>query len=397
MARMKKIGRNVFLFAAVAVMFIAALHIANASQVYVRGIGSVSLVIIGSPPKGGSVPSVSSQCGLVPSAISASIKQNESWYCPINEQVYSAWSNYLPLALIVLLLAFFIASAIFMVGTALRNQKMRNFGMGEIYEALASALIIGLFVYISAVMFGVVPAIFVGPINPFATSLHLITSTISSAENMYTSLFNVYMTDKFIQSISVSIATPITNTKAITGTLEAAEKIIFLLFIEPAQVLASYIADGIFALYAEYYLILFFAVAAVPVFLIPGVIFRVMIPTRALGGMMIALAMGFYFVMPIMFSVAYYFTAPQLMSQLSAESLLLNRFDTSSVQLSSINPSNPEIGVLSEINTSMQSFWLLILFYPALIISVTYAFVVQVANFIGGASQMGGRIRKGFI
>ena len=112
---------------------------------------------------------------------------------------------------------------------------------------------------------------------------------------------------------------------------------------------------------------------------------------------MIALALGFYFVMPIMFSVAYYFTAPQLMSQLSAESLLLNRFNTSSVQLSSINPSNPAIGVLSEINTSMQSFWLLILFYPALIISVTYAFVVQVANFIGGAAQMGGRIRGGFI
>ncbi|MCL4363097.1 hypothetical protein M1439_01450 [Candidatus Marsarchaeota archaeon] len=396
MIRIKKIARNVLLFAAAAMLVIVLVHAANASTA-AHAITPVLLRIPGGGGGASTPPTVSSQCALVPSALSNSIEKNESWYCPINEQVYSAWLNYLPLALIVLLLAFFIASMIFMVGTALRNQKMRNFGIGEIYEVLASALIIGLFVYISAVMFGIVPAVFVGPINPFATSLHLITSTISSAENIYTSLFNVYMTDAFIKSISVSITTPVTNTKVLTSLIESAQEIIFLLFMEPAQVLASYIADGIFALYAEYYLILFFAVAAIPVFLIPGVIFRVMIPTRALGGMMIALALGFYFVMPIMFSVAYYFTAPQLMSQLSAESLLLNRFNTSSVQLSSINPSNPAIGVLSEINTSMQSFWLLILFYPALIISVTYAFVVQVANFIGGAAQMGGRIRGGFI
>ena len=45
----------------------------------------------------------------------------------------------------------------------------------------------------------------------------------------------------------------------------------------------------------------------------------------------------------------------------------------------------------------MSSFWLQIIFYPLLIISMTYAFITQAANFLGStAKAMGGRIR-GFI
>ncbi|EQD51073.1 conserved hypothetical protein, membrane, partial [mine drainage metagenome] len=211
----------------------------------------------------------------------------------------------IPIALIVVMLAFLIAGGIFMVGAGIKNNRIRNFGIGELYEAAASAIMVALFVYLSAVIFGLIPGIFVGAINPYALSLHLITTTINSAENVYSGLFSVYDYDMYLSTLSVVVGAPGAPQLNITGTvINFALLPLDIYFIEPTVVVSGFIYDGIMALYAEYYLIVFFAIAAIPVFLIPGVILRVLMPTRALGGIMISLAAGFYFVMPLLFAVA---------------------------------------------------------------------------------------------
>ena len=339
------------------------------------------------------------RCGLLPPSLEQTVQSTEPWYCPINESIYFSWQGYIPIAIIVVLIAFLIAGGIFMVGAATKNSRIRNFGVGELYEAIASAIIVVLFLYISAVVFGLVPGVFVGAINPYATALHLITTTINSAENVYNELFRTYFYDMYLSSIKATISTPAYPAANITNEIVPLAFLgLDIFYIEPTAVITSFIADGILALYAEYYLIVFFAVAAIPVFLVPGVILRAILPTRSLGGILIATAAGFYFVMPLLFAVAFYFTAPHLITQLNAESALLARYGAGrGAELNALTSTSPLVTNLSSIESTINSFWLLILFYPALISAVTYAFIVQLANFIGGTARMSGRLRAGFI
>ncbi len=341
-----------------------------------------------------STTSIPPGCGSLPNSIVQQIKSSAPWYCPINEQIYEQWNSDMPIAFAAILLAFAIAAIIFMVGAGLRNDRIRNFGIGELYEAIASAIIVGLFLYVSAVAFGIIPSLFVGTINPYATAFHLILSTIKEAEAVFSSLYNVFIMDSFYASINVSMDSPAIGMPpiALLNLLYALP--LEALIIEPTYVLATFIIEGITALYAEYYLLVFFSVAAIPVFLVPGVIFRAIFPTRALGGMLIALAMGFYIIMPTMFAIAYYFTAPNILQTLSTASIQLNRFGSGSGAITNaLTPDSPLVLQVSSTQSAMSSFWLLILFYPLLIIAVTYAFVTQIANFIGGASQMSGKMR----
>lgn len=337
-----------------------------------------------------------SQCGLLPSSMAAVLKSTAPWYCPINGQIYSVWASELPIALVALLLAFTIAALIFMIGVAFKSERIRNFGIGELYESTASAIIVVLFLYISAVVFGLGPAAVVGGINPYATALNLMLSTINQAEILYSSIYPIYLTDTFYTSITADIYIQDYN---ITAPISYAKLLytfpLQTFFIQPSLALTGFLTDGIAALYAQYYLIVFFSIAAIPVFLVPGVIFRIFFPTRALGGVMMAIGIAFYLVMPTLFAVAYYFTTPQLLHGLQSTTAQLNRWGGGTgSQQNALGPTSPLAESLSSTQSAMSSFWLLILFYPALIIAVSYVFITQVANFIGGANRVGGKMRS---
>ena len=94
--------------------------------------------------------------------------------------------------LVVTLMSFFLAGIIFMVGMLLGSARIRNFGAAEFYEAVATAIIVVAFVYICAVLFGLGPGALVANINPYATAFHLMGGTITTAQAMYTSIYNVY-------------------------------------------------------------------------------------------------------------------------------------------------------------------------------------------------------------
>ncbi len=344
------------------------------------------------------------ECGLLPSTIASQISTSEPWYCPINVEVYVEWLQWLPDMIIAALLAFLLSSAIFMAGVVLKSAKIRNFGMAEFYEAIVTSIIVGAFIYICAVMFGLLPGFYVGTINPYATAFSLISSTINSAQALYASLYNTYFDLAFATSISVSISgagsglvSSFINAIGIVPNIfvNAYSIVAQLLFMDPATAIGSLLVDGIYLLYAEYYLLLFFATAAIPVFLVPGVILRALVPTRALGGTMIAMAIGFYLIMPSLFSVAYYFTSTSVlqgMSQANAQASYIS--NTGAGTIGAISQSNPLAVSLQTIKNGLNGFWMLILFYPALIIAVTYSFIQQFAQLIGGSYRASSRIRS---
>ena len=349
------------------------------------------------------VPHAASQCGPIPGKLSTIISASEPWYCPINQQIYSQWTKELPLAYAAVLIAFLIAAIIFMSGVALNSSRIKNFAMGEFYEAIASAVIVGSFIYLCAVVFGALPGIFVGSINPYATAFNLMRNTISTGEQAYTVIYNVYLSMSFITSptITVQIGGDFNALlRSAFNFLEFAPQLfvniytipVTIFFLDPAKAISGFLVDGILALYAEYYLLEFFSIAAIPAFLVPGVLLRSIFPTRALGGLMIALAFGFYLIMPSLFAVAYYFTAPTVQRDMGQATLQLSSLTYTSHSV--ISQNSPLVLQLENVKTSLNGFWLLIFFYPGLISAMTYAAIIEISRFIGRAPARVSKLRR---
>ncbi len=317
------------------------------------------------------------------------------WYCQkgaqsINQALISNWTKWEPLAFLAVLLSFFIAILIFVMGTVLRNERLRTFGIGEMYEALASAIIVIMFLTIAGIIFGLLPS-FVLSGNPYTSSLTYISNTINAEQNSVYQLFRVIIAVRFYTSIRTEICLPL----CIRPITEPLAYLATWYFYTPAWAIVDLQLDGIMLLYGEFYLILLFSYMAIPVFLIPGVIFRTVLPTRGLGGIMIAVAIGFYFVMPVLFSFAEISTAPKLMQQAVIASSELQQYGgTSGAIFGAASPSSNLVTKgLDGIQASMGDYWLSVLFYPALILGVTYLIIGQIAEFIGGMTQLSGRMR----
>ncbi len=325
------------------------------------------------------------------------------WYCSqINQSVVNNWNKWAPIALIAILFSFTIATLIFLVGVIFNSDRVRTYGIGEFYEAIATTLIVAFILYISSTLFGILPSVVTGPINPYNTSLSYISQTINSTDNVLSNLFYIENDAYYTSAVTldINIYFPKEQSWSIPKPLQY--PLIFLL-VNPSVTLAIILIDGLMVLYIEYYLILFLMYASIPVFLIPGIIFRAILPTRSLGGMMVAVAVGFYLIMPMLFSVAFYFTSQSTISSLNNAAVNLNKFSncaqnptTGSVVCNfpqgTLSPSSPLVTSIANINSSMSAFWMSVLFFPALILAITYFSILTIANLIGGMAQTSRRL-----
>ncbi|MDE1847736.1 MAG: hypothetical protein KGH61_02180, partial [Candidatus Micrarchaeota archaeon] len=355
------------------------------------------------------------------------INQVAPWYCTdINQAIVREWTSWLPVGMAVIIVSFSIAAMIFIVGLALRNERVRNFGIGEFYEAAATGIIIVFFLFIAAVMLGLVPALFIGTTNPYVTALNYVSSVSQGTQQVIYSLFGVVNLVDFYSSINVSvkvansgsasdlanfIAGCLNSKGSNTGTRGAVAALckggglfvgsvqeplalsLEILFAAPANVLLLTLMDGLVVLNIEFYLIIFAMYSAIPVFLLPGAILRAFMPTRSLGGMMMSIGIAFFFVMPILFSVAFYFTHQSAVTALNTAASRLAQYGSGSgAETNALTPTSPLVTTLSNLQNGMGGYWLSILFYPALIMGMTYFSVITMADFIGGFAHSTGKI-----
>lgn len=305
------------------------------------------------------------------------------WYCSqMNQAITDAWQQWEPVAIITVALSFLIAVMIFMVGIAMRNEGLRNFGVGELYEASATALIAILFLTVSAILFGIIPGLFVGPINPYVTALTYISNTITATQKVIESLFNLVVIFSYLGSINLRIAPGVFSITLFLPFVVALTS----LFIMPVQVIMSLLADGIAYLSFEFYLILFLMYIAVPVFLIPGIILRAIFPLRGLGGVLIAMALAFYLIMPVLFSVIYYFTNTSLIGTLNAAAAMITANGAGSQAIANAaSPAAPLVTQVSGLESSMGAYFMAILLYPAIVMGIIYTAIVEISGFLGVA------------
>jgi hypothetical protein len=333
-------------------------------------------------------------CQAATTTLNGVVRNIAPWYCStINVPLQNVWANWLPLLIIVIMLSFAIATIFFIIGVAFKNDRLRTFGVGEIYEAFATTIIVAFFAFIAAVMFGLLPAITAGPIDPYNAALSYIATTINTTTTTTSSLFNLVALSGFYYSIGF-------QTDAFGGevrtppVLDVFSFLITYYFFWPAWSIVVFLVEALFSLYTQFYMILFIMYSAVPVFLIPGIVFRAILPTRQLGAMMIAVAIGFYFVMPTLFAVAYYYTSNNIVAQLTLTNGIISRYGQNANFVQDASSAQAPLALaVGQIDTSFSSYWLSILFFPALIIAVTYSMVTQIAEVIGGMSKGSSRLR----
>jgi hypothetical protein len=303
--------------------------------------------------------------------------------------ITSAYNADLPVMLVAVLAAFAIAALFFIVGIMLKSDKLRNFGIGELYEAFASALIVAFFLYIAYSMLVIIPSVLNVP-DPYTLACTGITTTINQASTVFSNLFDSttlvvqggYLWNTYHITQQVMIDKPpqfaggVQVIKAYDKTFNLANiglaLPLYAFVVLPVSTIASFLIDGIYILWSEYYLMQFFSVVG-PVLVAAGVVFRAIFPTRGFGAALIATGIALYLVMPTLFAFAF--------EQTCTVACL---------------PSGTLPAQLQQLNSYISNFWLIILFYPPLIIALTYTFITQVSGFIGQSTSIGGRIR-GFI
>jgi hypothetical protein len=273
------------------------------------------------------------------------------------------------------------------MGSAIKNERWRSMGVGELYEAIAGVMIVGLFLYIAWVFLVIIPSslaptVLSGSTSPIYFTLSSIYHMEGSLENAFNQVYAPYFYWMYFLSLQFNVK--VSNLNAVPINTSALLFPFIITEVLPLYAIAQFLVDAMYILWAEYFLIVYATLTAIPVFIIPGIFLRAFFPTRPFGSMMIAIGMGFLIVMPTLFAFAF--------------SAICAPANGGSPTLTSCNlgteiPSKAQGLFNNEINNYIAPFWILVLFIPSLIIALTYAFITTTANFLGQAANMGGRLR----
>ena len=366
----------------------------------------VALIILsqiaGAGGGGGSGNNVPQSVGYCPNQFS--INAIAPWYCSqINQAAYKVFTGWEPVLMLAVLFSFMIAAVIFVAGIAARNSKLRSYGIGEFYEAAASLIFVVFFMLLAALIFGIIPGLYIG-VDPYNTSLTYIYNTINATQGLLTAIYQPAMLAYFYTSITIKVnvmgeGVPNELGQIVNGVGAASNIVgdlaipLEILFIIPAIALSSLLVEGLLVLYTEFYLILFAMYASIPVLLIPGIFLRSIMPTRTVGGLLIGAAIGFYFILPTLFSIAFFFTYKDTMQTFIAATAQLNSISQGSNAITNGALPNGQNSIPQEIKTiqeDMGSFWISVIFYPALILALTYFSITTIADLLGGMRPSGG-------
>jgi len=309
-----------------------------------------------------------------------------SWYCSqVNTIVTNTWLTWYPIVIIAVFASFSIGTILFMLSFILNNSKLRDFAIAEFYEAGATALIVISFLFIMALIFGGFPGLLIGNIDPYNTSLYYINSTINQTETLINSLYKVYVVAAPITTLTLSVY--VSAFKVPNSIFPILFSLINIFVLLPIETITPFLADGLLLLNIEFYIILFAMYFSIPLFIIPGVVFRSILPTRHIGGLMIGIGIGLYGVMPVLFALSYGITTNGLASTFSSISSRLNTLTNEGVLNTGINPPGNPNSIATQLNaisSSIGSYFLSVLFFPMLIYSITYATIITISDFLGG-------------
>ncbi|MCX8163354.1 MAG: hypothetical protein N3D10_02250, partial [Candidatus Micrarchaeota archaeon] len=242
---------------------------------------------------------------------------NVNWY---KQTSYSEEFYWIKLAMIALALCFFANIIIYMLGKAFDAENVKKFAISEFYQTTATGFLIVFFLAFLSIGFGYIQSLFLSDsavflcqgqqiklwsesAGPFTLIKCKIAQYLEAAYALYLDVYNKNKAKEVEGSKCVSyVGWQIC--KIWEGDLYKE--------IETYHYIANRLATLSISLVAQYFFVTYLEQNLLSFFLPVGLLLRLIPPLRGIGGLFIAVAVGFYFIFPI----AYIFIQPSLVQEI---------------------------------------------------------------------------------
>ncbi len=327
-----------------------------------------------------SASTTGSACYTVPGA---------NWYDPCKAKIESQWSFWGPIAMLGVLCAFLVAAFAYMLGIGFDVRELRMWAKSEMYQAFASAVLVGALIVLTYIMLDEGMAVILGAnVNPFAVAHRYLEGVANPLIDWYR---NFYNWTYWIEALT---------------TLYKYENMgpgeIYLLvwlkpiLVDPPHLAMHFIIQVLMIVYFQESILSFIQQKMFSVLLPLGVFLRIFPITRGAGGLIIALAIGFFFVYPTIFAFVARMTEEQAameaaLSTARASTVGINfeqfsacEHDFEDAAKTAEEQANPAVvAKVNQFHSFLPPIILKAVFYPMIIFAVTISFIRIAAPLLG--------------
>jgi len=312
----------------------------------------------------------------------------EPWYQSEYGRVAEIWNVWAPVAFAGVTVAFLVVAVAYMIAIGFDLPELKMWAKSEFYQALASAVLVGGFLALTWVMLDEGMAKILGQnVNPFKMADAYLSDLSVKLQNLYRWNYFKNFGVEGISTISIYVNA--------TGIDISPLAFLKPLIIEPLHLANYYVIQFLIIIAMWQGILNFFKTSAFATFLPLGVILRIFPPTRGAGGLLIAIAIGFFIVFPTMFAFIMMMTeeenalGEELKGEKASVGVDLAAFNACEHDIESaakVAEEQTDPTILSKINTYyffLPVIWLKILFYPLVVMAVTVTFIKVLSPLLG--------------
>ncbi|MGC8669717.1 MAG: hypothetical protein ACP5TL_01015 [Candidatus Micrarchaeia archaeon] len=280
------------------------------------------------------------------------------------------------IATLLLSIMFSVGGIVLGIGYALDNKRLKDFGENELVQALINGAIIG-FIFVLFAPHGLVNTIFIdmasgislnatcesmlasNPAICFASAYLTSISPITIDSVKYQSLLSI-STEMLVSVSAIYVAIAIISSIKLNFIVGISLATVFSPFLSQFNRIISILTTAIIGIETQAILLKFVAVSAIQIILPAGMILRITYFTRRLGGMLIAVAIGLFCVLPMTYLfnavlISNYSSFANMTSTISLVSLLNSTSKNTASQLQVYNESNSTKGIIGSITATLQN------------------------------------------
>lgn len=260
------------------------------------------------------------------------------------------------------------------IGIAIDDRKLKEFGRGELYQAIINGVIVGsLFVAFApgGIITSVINSAAVGPSASSCTGILAANYAICFAHQYLVSLTPVIIANQSYPTLmdsTLEVFVPMVSIYGVLSFISSIEinalavQVGFSTMLRPAITVLNYIISAlsmtITSLEAQGMLLYFIAGTALPILLPIGLVLRTFYFTRRLGGSIMAITIALFAIFPLTYVLDAQLIATYSASSTAAiNSMLVNATAVKSGLVGSLAQTNMTTGILTGISNSVSSLF----------------------------------------
>jgi len=311
------------------------------------------------------------------------------WYEPCKAQIESQWNFWGPVAALGVLVAFLVVAFAYMIGIGFDMRELRMWAKSELYQALASAVLVGMLISMTYVMLDEGFANILGAnVNPYFVANRYLDSISTPLIGWYRNFYNLnYPLEALTTLYSYENANP--GEQYVLQFLKP-------ILVDPWHFANHFIIQILIIVYFQQAMLAFFQAKMFAAVFPLGIFLRTFPITRGAGGLLIALSIGFFFVYPTIFA---------FVAKMTEEGSGLNdALNTSNLKTIGIDfatftacehdfeeaarqaeeSANPEVlAKVNQFHSFMPPVIMKALFFPMIIFAVVISFIRIAAPILG--------------